>query len=74
MSRTERKHWLREEMRDGVKRPHIKRKKDAEKQELYKGDIYEHSSIYYDGFEEFEEEMDVCDYCGCLIYEEVCPC
>lgn len=30
MSRTKRKHWLREEMRDGVKRPHIKTKKKEE--------------------------------------------
>lgn len=30
MSRTKRTHWLREEMRDGVKRPHIKRKKEED--------------------------------------------
>lgn len=51
MSRTKRNHWLREEMRDGVKRPHIKRKKEEDKKELYKGDIYEHSDLYYGGID-----------------------
>lgn len=30
MSRTKRSHWMKEEMRDGTKRTHIKRKKDVE--------------------------------------------
>lgn len=55
MSRTKRKHWLREEMRDGIKRTHVKSKKSLE-------------YVYDEDSGELGEDVTVkCYSCGCKL-------
>lgn len=63
MSRTKRKHWLREEMRDGVKRPHIKTHK------VKVPPLLEEEAVIYSDLYVFDEMWDLdegyfCDHCG----------
>lgn len=63
MSRTKRKHWLREEMRDGVKRPHIKTHK-VKAPPLIEEEVDLSSELYV-----FDEMWDLdegfyCENCG----------
>lgn len=63
MSRTKRKHWLREEMRDGVKRPHIKTHK-VKAPPLIEEEVDIYSDLYV-----FDDMLDLdefyfCDHCG----------
>lgn len=47
MSRTKRSHWMKEEMRDGVKRTHIKRKKEQDVVDAYD---WVEGTLYWDDY------------------------